>query len=259
MDTPVTEAVPRHVGIIMDGNGRWAAARCQPLMSGHLAGAENIRGLLGRAVERGVEYLSLYAFSTENWARPRDEVQDLMLLLEEFIDSELMALHREGVRIRHLGDADALSVPLKHRIDAAVHLTRANSRLTLAVAFNYGGRADIVAAVRAVVAEGVPAEKVDEALLAERLSTRGMPDPDLIIRTGGEWRLSNFMVWQAAYSELWATPVLWPDFGPEDFDMALAEYARRDRRFGGRGQPPAVLPPASYVLSQRRASKNAGP
>lgn len=225
--------VARHIGIIMDGNGRWAKQRGLPRLAGHRAGVENIRPILRAAVEEDVRYLTLYAFSTENWARPADEVDGLIRLLAEYIDRETERLHADGVQLRHLGRLDGLPGELQRKVRDAVALTRNNTRLTVAVAFNYGGRADIVEAARAIIAAGTPPELVDEARIAEHLSTRGMPDPDLIIRTSGEWRLSNFLIWQAAYSEYWVTPVCWPDFGPEHLRQAIQDYSRRERRFGG--------------------------
>ena len=225
--------VPRHLAIIMDGNGRWAKQRGLPRIAGHRAGTENIRQIVTQSVELGVRYLTLYAFSTENWSRPSLEVEGLMLILSEFLDRELQNLHREGAQIRHLGRMDNVSPSLRNKITRACDVTRNNSRITVAVAFNYGGRADIIDAVRELVAAGVPAEQIDEAKIGAHLSTSGMPDPDLIIRTSGEWRLSNFLIWQAAYSEYWTTPIFWPDFGPNELRQAIQEYGQRERRFGG--------------------------
>jgi undecaprenyl diphosphate synthase len=180
-----------------------------------------------------VQYLTLYAFSTENWSRPSAEVDGLMRILSDFIDRETINLHREGARLRHLGRLENISAELRQKILDAIELTRHNTRITLAVAFNYGGRADIVDAVRELIALGVKPEEVNEALISDHLSTRGMPDPDLIIRTSGEWRLSNFLIWQAAYSEYWTTPVYWPDFSPEHLRQAIYDYGQRERRFGG--------------------------
>lgn len=219
--------------MIMDGNGRWAKQRGLPRLAGHRAGVENIRRILTECVEQQVRYLTLYAFSTENWNRPRYEVEGLMRLLSEFIDRETRALNDEGVQIRHLGRPEDLSKLLRRKIDSAIALTRENTRITVAVALNYGGRADIVDAVRAIIAAGIDPEQIDEACISRYLSTSGMPDPDLIIRTSGEWRLSNFLIWQAAYSEYWTTPVFWPDFGPEHLRQAIHDYGQRQRRFGG--------------------------
>ncbi|HWQ11579.1 MAG TPA: isoprenyl transferase [Roseiflexaceae bacterium] len=232
-DKPTRPRVPRHIAIIMDGNGRWARKRGLPRLAGHRAGTENIRRIVTECVSQGVRYLTLYAFSTENWSRPSAEVDGLMRILSEFIDRETGELHREGAQIRHLGRLDNLSAQLQRKIRWALELTRANERLTLAVAFNYGGRADIVDAVRALVAKGLPPEAITEEAIGQHLSTSGMPDPDLIIRTSGEWRLSNFLIWQAAYSEYWTTPVFWPDFSPEHLRQAIEDYGQRERRFGG--------------------------
>jgi undecaprenyl diphosphate synthase len=224
---------PRHVAIIMDGNGRWARARGLPRLAGHRAGTENIRRIVTECVELRIPYLTLYAFSTENWSRPAYEVDGLMRILGEYIDRETHRLHDQGVRIRHLGRLDGLQAGLVRKIQAAVEQTAANTRLTLAVALNYGGRAEIVDALRAIVAAGVAPDDIDEGCIAAYLGTHGMPDPDLVIRTSGERRLSNFLVWQAAYSELWMTPTLWPDFGTTHLRQALDDYAGRERRFGG--------------------------
>lgn len=225
--------IPRHIAVIMDGNGRWARQRGLPRLAGHRAGTENIRGIVTACVELGVSYLTLYAFSTENWSRPSLEVQGLMKILSEFIDRETQALNEQGVHLRHLGRLEGISEDLKRKVRHAVDLTRHNTRLTLAIAFNYGGRSDIVDAVRALVSQGVSPDAITEQTIAEHLSTRGMPDPDLVIRTSGEWRLSNFLIWQAAYSEYWATPVFWPDFRPEHLRQAVNDYGQRERRFGG--------------------------
>lgn len=227
------QRVPRHIAIIMDGNGRWAQRRGLPRIAGHRAGTEHIRSIVSACPDLGVRYLTLYAFSTENWSRPAYEVNGLMHILGEFIDRETNELHKEGVQIRHLGRLDGLASGLQKKIRSAIELTRNNTRLTLAVALNYGGRADLVDAVRALVASGVDPSTIDENTIAKHLYTAGMPDPDLIIRTSGEWRLSNFLIWQAAYSEYWITQSYWPDFGPDQLRQAIRDYGRRDRRFGG--------------------------
>lgn len=229
---PPLEKVPTHVGIIMDGNGRWAQARGLPRLAGHRAGTENLRRILRAAVEFGVRILTIYAFSTENWYRPRDEVEGLLDIAERMIDRELLELHREGVQIRHIGRMDRVPERLQAKIREVVDLTRNNQRLILNVAFNYGGRAEIVDVVRRIIRDGIPPEQVDEALIARHLYTADLPDPDLIIRTSGEMRVSNFLIWQGAYAEYYVTPVYWPDFDKDDFYKALAEYARRQRRFG---------------------------
>lgn len=217
----------------MDGNGRWAQRRGLPRLMGHRAGTENIRRIVRACVDQGVAHLTLYAFSTENWSRPSPEVNGLMRILAEFIDRETENLRQEGARIRHLGRLHEISPDLVRRIEFAQHQTRENTKITLAVAFNYGGRADIVDAARAIIAEHGTPDAITEERLAAHLSTAGMPDPDLIIRTGGEWRLSNFLIWQAAYSEYWSTPVFWPEFGPDQLAEAIGDYGRRQRRFGG--------------------------
>ena len=224
--------VPGHVAIIMDGNGRWARKRLLPRVAGHQAGTRNIRRIVEACVEEGVRVLTLYAFSTENWQRPDDEVRGLMALLAEVIDRETDELRERGASVRHVGSLDGISPMLRERITYATESTKHNTRLILNVAFNYGGRAEIVQAVRRIVAEGVPAEQINEETISGYLYTAGQPDPDLIVRTGGEWRLSNYLIWQAAYAEYWSTPVLWPDFGGAELKQAIEEYARRQRRFG---------------------------
>jgi undecaprenyl diphosphate synthase len=230
---PEQPLVPAHIAIIMDGNGRWAKQRNRPRLAGHQAGTENIRRIITEAAEEGVRYLTLYAFSTENWSRPSAEVNGLMMLLGEVINRETETLHREGAQIRHLGRMTGINEQLQRKIRDAVELTHKNTRITVAIAFNYGGRADIVDAVRDIMRQGISADDVTEELISEYLSTSGMPDPDLVIRTAGEWRLSNFLIWQAAYSEYWTTPLFWPDFGPEHLRQAIRDYGRRERRFGG--------------------------
>ncbi len=235
MDTSLPippERIPRHVAIIMDGNGRWAKARGLPRLAGHRAGTENLRRVIEACVEFGVRYLTVYAFSTENWGRPQEEVSGLMHILEEMIDRELEELHAQGVQIRHLGRLERLNESLVRKIRHAIEYTRENDRLTLCVAFNYGGRDEIVHAVQRIIADGVPAEAIDEALIEEYLYTVGIPDPDLIIRTSGELRTSNFLIWQGAYAEWYFTPTFWPDFDKEELRRALLDYARRERRFG---------------------------
>jgi undecaprenyl diphosphate synthase len=229
---PPLPLVPTHVAIIMDGNGRWARERGLPRLAGHRAGTENTRRIIESCVEFGVRILTLYAFSTENWQRPREEVDGLLHILAQVIDRETPALHENGVRLRHLGSLEGLPPELRERVEYAVALTRNNHRLLLNVAFNYGGRAEILQAVRRLIADGVRPEDVTEELFASYLHTAGLPDPDLIIRTAGEMRLSNFLLWQAAYAEYWFTPTYWPDFGKEEFYQALCAYAQRQRRFG---------------------------
>ncbi|HEU66014.1 MAG TPA: isoprenyl transferase [Chloroflexi bacterium] len=227
-----TNYPPRHVAIIMDGNGRWAKERGLPRLAGHKAGGENIRPVVKIFADYGVKYLSLYAFSTENWNRPKAEVTGLLKLLSKKIDRETQAFHRENVRLVHLGRQDRLSQKLKEKVKAAVELTKNNTGLTLCLAFDYGGRDEIVQAARRITSAGISGDNIDESVLARYLYIPDIPDPDLVIRTGGESRLSNFLLWQSAYSELYFTPVLWPDFGPKDVEEALSEYKRRQRRFG---------------------------
>ena len=229
---PPLAKIPQHVGIIMDGNGRSAQQRGLPRSAGHRAGTENLRGVLRAAVEFGVPVLTIYAFSTENWARPRSEVKALLSILERVIDRELHELHQEGVQLRHIGRLDRLTPRLRQKVLDAIELTKNNQQLILNVAFDYGGRAELVHAVQRIVAAGVTPEQVDEALISSYLYTAGLPDPDLIIRTSGEMRISNFLIWQGAYAELYVTPTLWPDFDKEELYKALESYSRRERRFG---------------------------
>lgn len=233
-DAPLVlpEDLPRHVAIIMDGNRRWARARDLPELEGHAAGVEAIRQLLTHAVRRGVEVLTLYAFSRENWARSDDEVNGLFSLLEAAIRSETEELRAQGVRIRLLGRPDELPAETRTSIDSALGATSDGQRMLLNIAFNYAGRTELVDAVRRLVSEGLAAEDIDEAAVCGALYTAGLPDPDLVIRTGGEQRLSNFLIWQSAYAEFYFCDDLWPDFGAEAFDRALLEFARRHRRFG---------------------------
>jgi len=226
------ENIPAHVAIIMDGNGRWARARGLPRLAGHRAGVENLRRTLEAAVEYGIQYLTIYAFSTENWERPPAEVRGLLNILEEVIDRELASLHENGVQLRHIGRLERLRPELQEKVRKAIELTSENSRLILNVAWNYGGRDEIVHAVQRMIADGVRPEDVTEELINRYLYTAGCPDPDLIIRTSGELRVSNFLIWQGAYSEWYVTPTFWPDFGPEELLKALWEYARRERRYG---------------------------
>jgi len=232
--------VPRHVAIIMDGNGRWAKQRGLSRRAGHDAGAENLRRVIRRMAEAGVECLTLYAFSTENWSRPKQEVGWLLRMPGRFIKRELRELHENGIRVRHLGRLEQLSRGLQKQVREAERITADNTRMTVCIAFNYGGRAEIVDAVRALVVEGVPAERIDEDAIAAHLYTAGLPDPDLIVRTAGEMRLSNFLMWQSAYSEYYVSPAYWPDFDEREVDRALAAFGRRDRRFGGRPEQEGV-------------------
>jgi undecaprenyl diphosphate synthase len=229
---PPLERVPRHVGIIMDGNGRWARARGLPRAAGHRAGTENLRRVLRAAVEFGVPVLTIYAFSTENWGRPESEVEILLSIFERVIDRELSELHQEGVQLRHVGRLERISPALRRKVLDAIKLTEKNQRLILNVAFDYGGRDELVRAIRRMITDGVPAEQVDELLVSRYLYTAGLPDPDLIIRTSGEMRISNFLIWQGAYAEFYMTPSLWPDFDKDELYKALERYSYRERRFG---------------------------
>ena len=226
------EELPRHVAIIMDGNRRWARLHDRPELEGHAAGVEAIREILRHAVRRGVPVMTLYAFSRENWARSDDEVTGLFQLLEGAIRSETDELQRQGVHVRLLGRPDELPDETRRSIGEALDATAEGDRLILNIAFNYAGRTELVDAVRRLVAQGVAPGSIDEATISAALYTSGLPDPDLVIRTGGEQRLSNFLIWQSAYAELYFCEALWPDFGPETFDEALLEFARRHRRFG---------------------------
>ena len=222
----------RHLAIIMDGNGRWATKRHLPRIAGHKAGVNALRRVLECAVDEHIEMLSVYAFSTENWGRPRAEVEALMRLFWETIRSDIAKLHREGVRLRHLGRLKDLSPDIQKAVQDSVDLTRNNTHIGLNVCFNYGGRAELVDAVRQIIADGRDPETIDEDMISSYLYTRDLPDPDMVIRTAGEMRVSNFLLWQSAYSEYYATPTLWPDFGKEDLRAALDSFHRRQRRFG---------------------------
>jgi undecaprenyl diphosphate synthase len=217
----------------MDGNGRWAKRRGMPRLAGHHAGTENVRRITMACADAGVEVLTIYAFSTENWRRPVDEVRGLMTLLAQRIDREATELHRNNVQIRHIGTLDGVSTTLAERVHAAVELTRDNTGLVLNVAFNYGARQEIVRAVRRLMERGLLAEEITEDAIDQALDTAGLPDLDLVIRTGGEMRLSNFLLWQAAYAEYYATPLCWPDFGREELYEAFGAFGQRIRRFGG--------------------------
>jgi undecaprenyl diphosphate synthase len=230
--------VPRHVAIIMDGNGRWASARHLPRVAGHRAGAQAVRRTIEAAIRKNVGWLTLYAFSSENWQRPEDEVTDLTGLLRHYLRHEVAELHRENIRLRAIGDRARFGPEIARELAEAETLTAGNTRLNLTVALSYGGRSEIVAAAKAA-AEAVRAGTIDPGDLTERLFssflfTAGMPDPDLVIRTSGERRVSNFLLWQAAYAEYLFPEVLWPDFSATHFDSALADYAQRDRRYGAR-------------------------
>jgi len=224
--------LPNHVAIIMDGNGRWAQQRGLLRIEGHRAGVESLHSVI-ECLNDQIKYVTLYGLSTENWKRPEDEITGLLNLIEEIIDEETVELHKRGVRLCHLGRLDGLSPNLKRAVTRGIELTKNNAGMTLSFAFNYGGRAEILDAVRRLIAEGIPPQNIDEKLFNSYLYTAGLPDVDLVIRTGGELRISNFLMWQAAYSEYYFTDVLWPDFDKKEVEKALLSYSQRQRRFGG--------------------------
>jgi undecaprenyl diphosphate synthase len=224
--------VPRHIAIIMDGNGRWAKRRLMPRVAGHRKGVEALRGVIRACAERGVSHLTVFAFSSENWRRPQEEVTLLMELFMRALENEVARLHENDIRFRVIGDLSGFSARIQALIRDAEALTRDNTRLTFTVAANYGGRWDIVQAVKKLIAAGVAAEDVDETALMQQLSMAEAPEPDLFIRTGGEQRISNFLLWQLAYTELYFTDALWPDFDAAALDQAIASYRSRERRFG---------------------------
>ena len=230
------QALPRHVAIIMDGNGRWAKARGLPRIAGHRRGAEAARRAVTAAAELGIPYLTLFGFSSENWKRPTEEIQDLMALLRHYLYGEIAELHRNGVRLKVIGQLTRLAPDIINLIEHAEGVTRNNSRITLTIALSYGGRAEIVTAVRAIAAQAacgaLATEDVDEDCIARHLFTADIPDPDLLIRTSGEQRISNFLLWQCAYSELVFTKTFWPDFSKGDLEQAIDEFCDRERRYG---------------------------
>lgn len=230
MDT--LQKIPAHVAIIMDGNGRWALERGLPRLSGHKAGTENLREVIEACVEFGIKYLTIYAFSTENWNRPEEEIQGLMGIFRTMLDRELNNLHKNGVQLRHIGRLDGIDKRLQQKVQEAIKLTKGNQTLILNVAFNYGGRDEILQAVKKIVANGENIEDLNDDLFSKYLFTAGSPDPDLIIRTSGEFRISNFLIWQGAYAEWYFTPTYWPDFNKEELLQALLAYNERDRRYG---------------------------
>jgi undecaprenyl diphosphate synthase len=229
-------SLPRHIAIIMDGNGRWARARGLPRIAGHRRGAEAVRRTLTAAAEIGIPYLTLFGFSSENWKRPLNEVDDLMGLLRHYLRGEIAELHGNGVRLRVIGEKSRLAPDIVAMIDNAEKLTAANTGINLTIALSYGGRAEIAAAARKIAAEAksgaVSLDAIDEDLIARHLFTADLPDPDLLIRTSGEQRISNFMLWQCAYAELMFTKTLWPDFGRADLEQAITDYRCRERRYG---------------------------
>ncbi len=224
--------VPHHIAIIMDGNGRWAKQRGLPRQAGHRAGSENLRRIINACVEFEVKILTIYAFSTENWGRPEREVRGLMKIISRVIDQELDEFHAQGVCLNHLGSMTGVDVNIQEKVRRGIELTKNNDRLILNVAFNYGGRAEILHAVKQMLADNVAPDDLTEDLFSSYLFTRGLPDPDLVIRTSGELRISNFLIWQAAYSELYPTPTYWPDFGREELYEAIVAYNQRERRYG---------------------------
>jgi len=231
-NTDALTRLPEHVAFIMDGNGRWAARRGLPRLAGHRAGTENLRRVIRACVEFGIKYMTIYAFSTENWGRPKEEVEGLLNILEDVIDRELDELHQEGVQLRHIGHLDSLPTMLQEKVLRAIELTKNNQRLILCLAFNYGGRDEIVCAIQKMIAEGIKPEDVNADVVSRHMFTAGIPDPDLIIRTSGEMRVSNFLIWQGAYSEWFVTSKYWPDFDRDELYKALVEYSQRDRRYG---------------------------
>ncbi len=236
------EVMPTHIAIIMDGNGRWALSRGLPRLAGHRAGTENLRRVIEACIEFGIRYLTIYAFSTENWGRPEEEVQGLMQIFEDVIDQELQQLHDQGVQLRHIGRLESLDPSFRQKVLHALDYTKNNDRLVLNVAFNYGGRDEIVSVIQRMIEAGVKAEDVDHNLVGQYLFTAGVPDPDLIIRTSGELRGSNFLIWQGAYSEWYFPAVYWPDFDKRQLRLALEEYAHRERRYGRIAPPQEDLP-----------------
>jgi len=232
-DTPKFSQLPVHIAIVPDGNGRWAEQRGLPRLSGHKAGIENMRRLVKILNEYPIKYVTLYGFSTENWNRPEAEVTGLFRLVADFMDKTALEIHKQRVKLRHLGRIDKLPRSLQQSIDKSIELTKNNSGMTLSIAFNYGARAEILDAVRRLIADGVAPEDIDEKMFESYLYTAGLPDVDLLIRTGDELRSSNFLLWQSTYSEYHFTKVLWPDFGKKDIDKALLAFSQRQRRFGG--------------------------
>ena len=225
--------IPRHVAIIMDGNGRWAKARGLHRVAGHQAGTENLRRIIRAGAALGIQYLTFYAFSTENWSRPKAEVEGLMRILADVIDREIKELHQEGARLIHIGHLDGLSKTLQKKVRNAIDLTKDNRRVTIVLAFNYGGRDEIIHAIKKMLGEGVKPEDVDVDLVSHYMFTKDIPDPDLVIRTSGEQRTSNFLTWQTVYSEWYFPEVYWPDFNEEELRKAVVEFNLRERRFGG--------------------------
>jgi len=224
--------VPQHVAIIMDGNGRWAKQRGLPRLAGHREGMANAQRIVENLLDYGIKYVTLYVFSTENWKRPKEEVEGIFQILADVADEEIEFAQRKGIRVCHLGKLDGLPSGLKSRIEQAVDLTKSNKAMVFSLALNYGGRSEIVEATRQLGRDGIPAEDIDEALFGRYLYNADIPDPDLVIRPGGEMRLSNLLLWQVAYAEFYFTPVLWPDVDRGEINKALMAYKERQRRFG---------------------------
>ncbi len=229
---PTINKIPNHVAIIMDGNGRWAQEKGLPRLAGHRAGTENLREVIESCAEFGIKYLTIYAFSTENWKRPSEEIQGLMRIFKTMLDRELKNLHDNGVQLRHIGKLDRIDDELKLKVKEAIELTRDNKTLILNIAFNYGGRDEIIQAVKQIMIDRPDPEDIDGELFSKYLYTANSPDPDLIIRTSGEYRCSNFLIWQGAYSEWYFTKTYWPDFDREELHQALVVFNERDRRYG---------------------------
>lgn len=229
---PQLHSVPTHVGLIMDGNGRWAKARGLPRLAGHRAGTENIREIVKASVDFGVKAISLYAFSTENWGRPEKEVAGLMTIFSDVFEKELTELHKQNVRVVHIGRKEGIPATILKKIVNGEEVTKNNDALTLCLAFNYGGRDEIRYAIQKIIKEGIPSDDVTDDLISSYMFTNGIPDPDFIIRTSGEKRTSNFLVWQSVYAEWYFPDVFWPDFKRDEYYQALKVYAERNRRFG---------------------------
>jgi len=227
------EKIPQHIAIIMDGNGRWAKERGLPRVAGHRAGTENLRPIIRASSKFGIKYLTLYAFSTENWSRPRAEIEGLMHILSDVIDKEMDELNQEGARLLHIGHLEGLSKTLQKKVRNAIDLTKDNDRITIVLAFNYGGRDEIIHVIKQMLKNKVDPEDLDETLVSKYMFTAGIPDPDLVIRTSGEYRTSNFLTWQSVYSEWYFPKVYWPDFDENELRKALDVYAGRNRRYGG--------------------------
>jgi undecaprenyl diphosphate synthase len=235
------ERLPAHIAIIMDGNGRWAAQRRLPRVEGHRAGIDSVRDVVETSARLGIDVLTLYAFSIENWKRPRSEVNTLMTLLKRYLRLELASLHKNNIRFRVVGRSEDLAEDVRHELELGIHQTAANSGMQFNIALNYGGRAEIVDAARRAIVAGILPDQLDERRFGELLYTAGQPDPDLLIRTSGEMRVSNFLLWQIAYAEIWVTETLWPDFRRRDLLEAIVAYQKRDRRYGGIKPSPVAL------------------